>query len=343
MKRNLKSKSLFLVILVMVLTVSAPLYCSSASSAPGFITAKGTKLYQQGKEWYLYGASIYQSGGIGWKNSQFRNYIDEQLQVAVDAKLNTVRVLDFLHLDTQDPYDSIVWDNVDYVIQQAEAKGLRVILDLATYRNLLKNQGKFPYDMNDWNAFLDFVGQRYAKEKAIAYYALAGEPDAPNGSEPLRPTTQQLTDFFTQASDRLHQSAPKQLISSGGLSYLDWNSGVDWEAIFSAPNIDIAAVHVYSEGDLNITVPTVAQWAKDHNKPLLNEEFGKQQSMGDAARADYFQTVYDTSRQYELAGVALWNFGPEIVDHSYDVNPGTPLTWQTVLNNSPLPRHPSKS
>ncbi len=202
MKRNRSFFTVSLFMFLLVLLIAAPFYYASASAAPGFITAKGTKLYQQGKEWYLYGASIYQSGGIGWKNSQFRSYIDEQLQKAVDAKLNTVRVLDFLHLDTQDPYDSVVWENVDYVIHQADAKGLRVILDLATYRNLLKLQGKMPYDMSDWNEFLDFVGQRYAKEKAIAYYALAGEPDAPNGSDPLRPTTQILTDFFTQASAR---------------------------------------------------------------------------------------------------------------------------------------------
>ena len=64
-------------------------------------------------------------------------------------------------------------------------------------------------------------------------------------------------------------------ISSGGLFYLNEpDCGIDWKSIFSLPHINMAAVHVYSDHDRNITMPMVAQWASNHLKPFMVPEQG---------------------------------------------------------------------
>jgi len=211
-----------------------------------------------------------------------------------------------------------------------------VILDFSSYRNLLHTQQKFPYDPDSWAGFLHYAGSRYAHNPAILNYSIAGEPAAPKGRDPFRPTTTQLTDFYRGASMQLRLADQgRHLISSGGLLYLDWDSGIDWRAIFSLPAIDIAAIHVYSQGDRDTTMPNVSSWAGAHGKVFQIEEFGFLQSMGDAARAAAFQDIYTRGKNYQAGGIAFWNLGPELSAGSHQVGPDTPAVWKTVIQNSP--------
>ena len=199
------------------------------------VYSSGRNLMLNGGTWYCYHASLYPVG-VNYKSAGFRSYIDTQIQRADYAHLNAVRLTDFLQGTTSDPYDATVWNNIDDVMQKANEKNMKVILDLSTYRNFLKqSQGKMPYNMNDWNAFLDWVANRYKDDARLAFYSIAGEPAPPNSSESLRPTTSQLTNFYRDASNRIRSKDSKHLISSGGLLQLDWNSGIDWQAIFSQP------------------------------------------------------------------------------------------------------------
>jgi hypothetical protein len=132
----------------------------------------------------------------------------------------------------------------------------------------------------------------------------------------------------------LRAADANHLISTGGLLYLDWNSGIDWRTIFGLPNISLANVHIYSDGDRSM-MPTVASWARTNNKPFVNEEFGFKQEMGDQARAEAFRDVYEHSRAGNAAGVIFWNLGAEIGPWSHDVGPQTPITWETVRDNAP--------
>jgi hypothetical protein len=260
--------------------------------------------------------------------------------------LNTVRLVNFLHEDGNPataPYDEGSWRLVDEDIAQARTRGLLVILDLSTYRNLLQRHGN-PYTA-DWGLFLRWVaarrntvaGTRYRDDPTIAMIALAGEVDGPNSSpgRALGLTTKQLTDFYSRSAREWKAADPNHIVSTGGFLSLDWNSGIDWRAIGMLPAIDLLAIHVYSDNDRNITEPAVAAWALENGKAWFVEEFGETQSVGDAWRAGYFRSVIAQARANGSAGVAFWNLGPEVVGGSHDVNPSTPLTWGTVKTAAP--------
>lgn len=289
----------------------------------------------------LYGASLYpfwEHSGIryrakGWLREDFKPYIDMILDRAQAARLNTLRVTNYL--DDSYFWDyNIVWGNVDYLVDQAAARGLWVILDLSTYRHWLeKKRVPNAYDPEQWRLFLQFVGQRYRDAPAIAHYSLLGEiPDSKNTG--LNP--EDYVEFYRQALEILHDAdGGNHLISAGGLAYLDYDSGIPWEAVYSLPHNDIAAIHIYSDGDRTTTLPRVFTWARNNRVPLLIEEFGFQQDMGDAQRAAAFQAMFDLLRAYAASGMLFWNLGPEVAPVSYDVNSETPLVWEVILQNAP--------
>jgi len=251
---------------------------------------------------------------------------------AVAAGLNTIRIVNFLDesaLGT--PTDSTRWARVDNLIATAKANGLRIILDLSTYRNQLLAQGRNPYT-TDWQPFLSFVMGRYANETAIAYYALAGEPAAPNSSDPRRPTTNELTSFYVRSTTQSHAIDLDTPVSSGGLLQYSWNSGIDYQAIFSGT--DVAAIHVYSQQDES-AAPTLASYAHSIGRPFVVEEFGfNQNAYSDSARASAFGRIYDEAATMGARGIAFWNLGPQVGGDTYDVNQQTPATFSAVQSNA---------
>lgn len=258
---------------------------------------------------------------------------------AKDLGLNTLRLTDYLdsHASTpQAAFDPERWGKVDQLIAASGAAGLHVELDLSTYRNLLLGVGLNPYTY-DWAPFIDFVARRvntvtrvrYGNDPTIALVAFAGEVEPINGSNNAGVTTSELTNFFRTIMSRWANLAPRQLLTTGGLMQLDWNSGIDWRSIMALPHNAVPAIHVYSPGDRDITVPNVAAYATKLGKPWLNEEFGAPSSIGDQARADLFRSTYELTRRYGAAGVGIWNVGPEASD-TYDVGPQFPLTFAAV-------------
>ena len=188
-----------------------------------------------------------------------------------------------------------------------------------------------------YTAAFTWVASRYANNSALLNYAIAGEVACPTSSDPLRPTsTEALTNYYQVLSDTLYAADPHHLISSGGLSHLNEpNCAIDWRSIFSLPHINMAAIHVYSDNDQDITIPMVSLWASSNLKPFTVEEFGFKQGDGDSIRASEFQNTYTLAKHYNAAAVIFWNLGPEMDATSFEVNPGTPLTWKTIIQNAP--------
>lgn len=305
-----------------------------------FVTVLDTDLYLKGKKWSPYGASLYPTGHESqYHQSNFRTYMEEQISKAASIKMNNVRVVDYINGVTSDPFDEKIWANVDYVIAKAEEKGMKVLLDLSTYRNYLKDQKKIvPYNMSDWKDFITFVGNRYKDNPTVWLYSLAGEADPPNGDDrghPLRPTSQQLSNFYRQASDLLHSVAPKQLISCGGFIQMSWNSGINWKEIFAMPNIHIPNVHLY--GDELSAFPEIANWCKTQKRPIYIEEFGMERtvSTGDSKIAEHYRTIFSLKKTYNAVGIGFWNFGPQTTFPTYDVNESLPQTWELIKQNAP--------
>lgn len=311
-----------------------------------YISASGQNFVANTTVIHPYGATLYpywEYGGAvhrgsGWAIAGFKSYIDQIIGMAQQAHLNTLRPTNYFDgVAYGDWQNATVWSNMDYLFQQASLHHMYVILDLSSFRDKTLKQGIYPYDPSLYKAEFSWVATRYASSPALLYYAIAGEVTCPTSSDSLRPTsTQTLTNYYRVLSDTLYAADPHHLISSGGLSYLnESNCGIDWQAIFSLPHINMATIHVYSDNDRTITMPMVSHWASSNQKPFVVEEFGFRQGDGDATRASEFQHMYTLGKQYNAAAIVFWNLGPEEGPTSYEVNPNTPLTWNTIVENAP--------
>jgi hypothetical protein len=199
----------------------------------------------------------------------------------------------------------------------------------------------------DWGTFVRWVAARkntiskqvYANDPAIAMIAFAGEVDPPAGSNnTLKVTTAQVTSFFSRTLGQWRAKDSHHLLTPGGLLQIDWNSGIDWRAIFSLPVVNVCAIHVYGQGDQTTTTPAVSSYCGGLNKPWITEEFGFPQSDTDAVRAAEFTHIYDLQRAYGSAGSGFWNLGPQTSGATYDVNSQTPVTWSVVQSHVPAPQ-----
>lgn len=248
------------------------------------------------------------------------------LDLAVAAGLNGVRIVNWLDESAGgNPFDETRWAVVDGLIAGAEARGLRVLLDLSTYRNQLLAKGQNPYIV-DWQPLLSFVDSRYGVRFDLL--ALAGEVEAPNGGAANRPTTAQLTAFY-QRTRQQWQAISSVPVQSGGFLHYSWNSGIDWRAIFA--DMGYCTVHVYSQADIDF-LPTIRSYCDSIGAPLLIEEFGLPISVGDSTRAAYYRAMYARPAS---AGYGFWNLGPETNSGSHDVNQAHPLTWAEVQAHNP--------
>lgn len=285
---------------------------------------------------WTYGGALHRGGG--WAITAFKSYIDQIISMAQQAHLNTLRTTNYFDGVTYgDWYNATIWSNMDYLFQQAALHKMLIILDLSSFRDKTLKQGIYPYDPSLYTAAFSWVASRYASNPALLNYAIAGEVKCPTSSDPLRPvSTQALTNYYRVLSDTLYAADHNHLISSGGLSYLNEpNCAIDWKSIFSLPHINMAAIHVYSDNDRNITMPMVARWTASNRKPFTVEEFGFLQGNSDSTRASEFQNMYNLGKQYGVAAMVFWNLGPETGPSSYEVNQNTPRTWSTIIQNAP--------
>lgn len=261
-------------------------------------------------------------------------------------QLNSVRLTDWL--DTSGVVgsadrDPTRWALVDANIAALAAAGLKVVLDLSCYRNLLLARGLNPYTQ-DWSGFLSFVLQRvntvsgleYRNDPAISYVEFAGEPSAPNGGDPLRPTPVELTAFYDTVTRYWAANGGQQLRCPGGWLFMDLGDqgGIPVDAIAALAGVDILAIHPYGAGDLATGIPYLAGRALAASKPWIDEEFGEALggSTTEASRAEYFQDRYSADDAAGgCAGEGFWNIALSGVSGpgNYDVG-GTGATADAI-------------
>jgi hypothetical protein len=313
----------------------APAAPTSAAAQTPFVTACGTSLCLHGAPWHLYGATIY----AGYDDPVGRTALAKQ------GRLNTLRLVNFI-----DPADRLSdlsvaknWLRLDRMIAEARQGGLKVILDLSDYRNLLVKSGLNPYAL-DWAPFLAAVagrrntvtGVRYADDPTIALVSLAGEVEPINSPKnTLHVTTSQVTDFFRRTFSEWHTLDPNHLVSTGGLGQLDWPSGIDWKSIMALPGDDVCTIIIYGESTTTTVPPLIGRYCSSAGRPWITEEFGAPIENGDAARAAAYTRIMRVNDASGSAGTAFWNLGPETIPASFDVNPSSPLLWQAVVANAP--------
>jgi hypothetical protein len=300
-----------------------------------------------GAPWYMNGASIYNPG----LRPEQSGYLNPRGTVALArlAGLDTIRLVNYFSDDGDaafTPYAETAWEPVDQMIADAGAAGLHVDLDLSDYRNILWNSCINPYTY-DWTKFITFVGTRrnavtgqtYAHDPTIATLGISGEP-LPVGSHTFNApasgqrctisyTTQELTSFYARTTGLWKQLGASVTVNPGGLGHLnELTSGIDWRAIFALPTVDLCDIKTY--GGMLAFARTVASYCGSIGKPWIDEEFGWQQSDGDAQRAAELTNTCATVVDEGSSGAGFWNLGYQIAATSYDIGPSTPAAFAAV-------------
>lgn len=313
-----------------------------APADPGpFVTTCGTRLCLHGRVWHLHGASFI----AGWHD------IPGRVAMARDAGLNTLRVVNF-SCSTCDPssaYDEVYWRRVDQSIAEAAVAGLKIILDLSDYRNMLYSVGANPYAA-DWEPYVRFVatrsntitGLKYGDDPTIALVSFAGEVEPLTADAAYTErgiTAAQVVEFYRRTFAQWRAHDRNHLLNTGAQGHIDWPSGVPWQEMFALPDNAVCGISLYGanngETARRITVPAVAGYCGRAGKPWIAQEFGFQQLLGDRARSEQFRTTYEFARMYGAAGSSVWNLGDQDASQAryattFDVFPGTPLTWAAV-------------
>ena len=217
------------------------------------------------------------------------------------------------------------------------------------------------------------TGVVYKDDPTIAYMAITGEPfppgqwnsqhagrdlitAGPNWGQPISYTYSRtdLTNFYASVSKAWKATGARVLVSNGGFGYLDYGTGatdpngIDWQTILSLPSIDLPAVKTYvsqaqldaaspaNGGMLGYTLSQVMPFCAAIGKPLIDEEFGFTQSLGDLTRAADFTREITELRAAGLSGTSFWNANDQLSPTSYDVAPSTtPAAANAIIQLSP--------
>lgn len=322
----------------------------SASASPSqYVTTDGKRFLYHGQPLNLSGYTFYPAlagGTAAWRSPSFTSFIDHTLDMGLSAGQNLARPTDYWDkTNTQQSWnDPVIWANMDYLTQAAQKRGMFVLMDLSAYKWLLMSQGQDPYDARNWTTLLDFVGARYSHTTSIAAYSIVGEPPAPQSAT----ATTQLVTFYNEVTDDLYRAdGGHHLITAGGFNHMEDETPQTlwWQRIYALPHNDIVAFKTYSQHDLDL-MPAIAAYAGSLSKPMLIEEFGMPQYVGDGAfsgepyngiqtgRATFFQTVYDEGGRLGVYGFIFWNLGCQVGDQSYEVSPRTANVWQVVTRHA---------
>jgi hypothetical protein len=319
---------------------------------PNRVAACGSGLCLHGGPWFMYGASEYES-----QHNPAPSGIDNAagtVALAGQMKLNTIRIINFYdstHGKPEvEPYNETMWKKVDTMVAAAQAANMHVLLDLSDYRNILWRNCIDPYGW-DWGHFISFVASRtntvtgaaYGTDRTIAMLALAGEPQKvgtydvnPNNTGSpcsITYTTDELTKFYARTLGQWRAAGTAVPAFTGGLGYLNFDSGIDWKTIFANPDNAVCGIKTY--GRMIDFVPTVADYCNGMGKPIIDEEFGWQQSTADAARAAQYTDTMQRLRGSGVDGALFWNLGYELKPQSYEINPSTPLAFAAVQAAAP--------
>ena len=109
------------------------------------------------------------------------------------------------------------------------------------------------------------TGVTYGSDRQIALVAVAGEPQKPgtydvspnNTGAPCKITysAAELTSFYKRTLRQWRAAATAVPAFTGGLGYLNFNSGIEWRSIFALADNGVCGIKTY--GRMIDWVPTV--------------------------------------------------------------------------------------
>jgi hypothetical protein len=222
---------------------------------------------------------------------------------------------------------------------------MHVLVDLSGYREPLTGwlgiDAWAPESYPWWDSLADFVTTRTNSFTGIAYrddpvifqWLISGEP-VPYGftgniHDPSRDVNV-IEDLIFHVADRLRAGDTNHLISAGGLLHmnvpLDDSGQPYWKRIWSYPNIDCGAIHIYLDDYTNLPA---GSW--DHlgeykgycdgiGKPFILEEWGIDIYVNPMETAEtYYRFGFDQAYANGIPITVNWDWAPF---GGYSVFPG---------------------
>lgn len=278
-----------------------------------FIQTSGTRFTLGGQIWRPYGASIYGS-------TDTTAHMAARVDDAVSMNFNALRIVNYFNGATYTTEAN--WARVDYLLDYAAQKGIKIFLDCSDYCGYLVNTALITPANQDWTAFVNFLlnrvntinGKTYKNDDAIAVIIIAGE---------ISSYDSELPTFYGNVSTLFKNGGAQQLIASGGIEY--YNSTI--QQVFALSTIDCVGSHSYEQnvgynGQTEYNMSIHQQYATQYSKPWYLEEFGHTTSLQDFGMGNYMMLQYKRGLKYTAAGFLYWNLYPSPVVGGVDYNIG---------------------
>ncbi len=271
-----------------------------------------------------------------WSNPARARFKADTFKLIHDGGFSTLRVnlQAMAHMNADNQLDPQWLSTLDWVVSQAKAAGLNVIIDEHDYEVCAKDlEGCRPKLLAFWSQ----IGARYKDEPSSVLFEILNEP---NGQ--LTPETWNA--LLVQGLGVIRQTNPTRTVVIGPAF---WNS-MDHLADLRLPADDnhiLVTVHYYlpmtfthqgaswvastknlsgvnwgtpdDQAWLETNFDRIAAWSKANNRPVFLGEFGAYEGGEMAARARWDAAVARTAEAHGLPW-AYWQFDSNFVVYDLD-------------------------
>ena len=299
---------------------------SSTKTRPRLYSVNSStgKILKSGRQWTSIGATLYL---FHTSKDGYHRRIMSEVCTKGFSSVRCVLMFEGAASIEDDP----PWDAVESVLKIAEEMDMAVTVEaVSALTSWLQGKQEYPYD-EKFDELYEYVISRSVKQfseySSLFLVTILNEvlPFRGAGFEP-DPMFRRLV----QCANLYKKKAPNLLVGSGGLLHMGPKSGgrvtyvkvpwIDngdmsvpyWEAVYTAPNIDIGMIHIYSsiekinnqqsEWD---NVRTYTKFCKDHGRAFIVDEFG--------LKIDYVQVPEDKPKAELQATTFLQSVGNVLV------------------------------
>lgn len=305
-----------------------------------FVTIQNEKFYLDGSPWIPFGCTAYDSDNADAPYNQA--HIDKVVNACLNGKFTTVRLTNFLRNEAgQDPYQETFWVGLDSMLDALKNINVKAILTFSDYSGILIGNGTNPFTAN-WTTFIAFASSRvntvngrvYSGDDTIWSVALRGEAYTTNFSGL---TTTEITTFYQNMIPVVKTNFPNHLISAGGFNHVpNSNQNPDYQTIWALASVDYCSIHPYQASNKNPVlsdsdITSLTNTAISVGKPILLEEIGFLQSIGDKERANMLRVLHNKFVAAGGIGLIIWNIGTPLLPTAFSYYyTTTPFMWKMM-------------
>lgn len=316
-----------------------------------FITIDGNQFMLRGQEFR----------GIGMCNYPFSfgnlDYVTRTTRRAKAAGVTLIRCCLTFDNDFAKWNDEQLWLKTDWLLKVCADENMHVLIDLSGFRSPITEglnedcwaASSYPY----WDDLVDFVtarvnpftGKAYRDDPVIFQWLISGEPvpygftgDIHNDSRDVNV----IEDLLLHVAARLRTQDPNHLISAGGLLHmsvpLDRHGRPYWQTLWSSPNIDCGAIHIYLSDYTQLpggswsNLATYKGFCDQIGKPFVLEEWGIDIYTNSLSVAEpYYRFGFDQAFTNDIPITINWDWAPS---GGYSVFPGHADTLLAIVSEN---------